>query len=172
MKSVKINHIWGFNVEMCVSLVLFSCVFAGLAGCANEEKATAVLTAPMESGVLGDSLAMDASESVFDTIEWYQDDVKLSQCEDSDSCLVLFSQEGVSTIKIKVQKSPSNNSLPVLGDLISPSEDTTDETDLQITITPTETTSDIVETETSTTTTETATTTETTATSTSTVTTS
>ncbi|MBF0350348.1 MAG: DUF1566 domain-containing protein [SAR324 cluster bacterium] len=123
-------------------------ILVTVAGCSEDQKAKALLKSEKSEVISGETVVFDASDSVYEFIEWYKDGSKISECDDSDACAVSFvlgedlqlqKTKGTSNIKIKV-KFNQPSSIPLLGDLTSPSE-TKDELTQEIVINPVDTTS-------------------------------
>ncbi|MBF0352996.1 MAG: hypothetical protein HQM11_18325 [SAR324 cluster bacterium] len=135
-----------------LQMVMMGCIVSLLSGCAEEEKATASIKVDQTQVVSGESLIFDAQDAIFDEIEWYQDDQKIPDCQNSDQCQITFyydqltateetSSNGLqkqSSVKIKVKKAKASGDIPLLGDLMNPSQDSSDEGTLTLLVSPAE----------------------------------
>ncbi|MBF0353024.1 MAG: hypothetical protein HQM11_18465 [SAR324 cluster bacterium] len=107
-----------------------------LNSCGPATEAEAVLKADTTTVSVGDSLILDGSESVYDTvIEWYQDGTHLD-CDGEDFCEITFNTAGTSSINLNVKKKSESDmgSVPLLGGLMGGPKETKASVTLEMTV--------------------------------------
>lgn len=70
--------------------------------CDRTAKATFKIS-PSVFAEVGDTIVVEADGSVYDAIDWYWNDVPISDCNGNDVCRLTMETEGAHTLKIRVK---------------------------------------------------------------------
>lgn len=82
-------------------LFIFPLLFI-LVSCRFEPPAEAELAVSDSSPDIGEEITADASESTYDKIKWFVNDISEPFCHNKNRCLFTFDESGIYTIRIKV----------------------------------------------------------------------